>query len=109
MSEHEAEPRKSSTQKRRAKKRALVWALVLLILIGGAFGVKPAYHWLKAKRAAQLTAQANFLFAKGKLNEAASKYRAALQLDPMGYVPLQAAAHFSSRTSRSESVDLWEQ
>ncbi len=72
-------------------------------------GAKPSYHWLKARRSAQVAAVADRLANAGKWKEAADKYRAALQLDPLGYPALKGAAKLASRLDRPEAVDLWEQ
>ncbi len=37
------------------------------------------------------------------------QYRAALQLDPLGYPGLEGAARLASRADRPEAIDLWEQ
>ena len=89
------------------RKRIVFWssALVLLVLVIAA--AKPVYHWLKARRAKQLAAAAETLVHEGKLNEAAGKYRAALQLDPLGYTPLAGAARLATRGGRPEAADLW--
>lgn len=93
----------------RRKRLILIGSLVLALFIGTAFAAKPAYHLLKARRGAQMAAQGEALFRAGKPNEAAAKYRAALQLDPLGYRPLQGAARLASATGRPEAMDLWEQ
>lgn len=82
--------------------------MLLLFLLALVFG-KPGYHWLKARRANQLAAEAEVLVHEGKLNDAASKYRAALQLDPLGYRPLAGAARLATRGSRPEAIDLWQE
>jgi len=112
MSEQNSDTPRTFKDKRRAsaKKRMLVWALLVVLLVGvAAFGLKPAYHWLKAGRAEQLAAQGDSLAQSGKPNEAVEKYRAALQLDPLGYRPLEAAAQFATRRNRPEAIELWEQ
>jgi tetratricopeptide (TPR) repeat protein len=43
------------------------------------------------------------------LGEAAVDYRAALQLDPLGYRPLRGAARLATRLNHSEALPLWEQ
>ncbi|MDB6147874.1 MAG: hypothetical protein JWO45_1538 [Spartobacteria bacterium] len=72
-------------------------------------GAKPLFHWVKATRSAQIAATADNLAQAGKWKEAAEKYRAALQLDPLGYPALKGAANLASRLSRPEAIDLWEQ
>ncbi|MEY2440177.1 MAG: hypothetical protein QOI34_1562 [Verrucomicrobiota bacterium] len=67
------------------------------------------FHWVKATRSAQIAATADNLARAGKLKEAAEKYRAALQLDPLGYPALKGAANLATRLGRPEAIDLWEQ
>jgi len=71
--------------------------------------VRPVFHWFKVKRSAQLAENANALVAAGNLKEAAGKFRAALQLDPIGYPALHGAARLASQVGRPEALDLWEQ
>ncbi|MGI9088596.1 MAG: tetratricopeptide repeat protein [Chthoniobacterales bacterium] len=85
----------------------MLWSCALLIIAIGAISAKPVYHWLKTRRAHQLAADAASLVQAGKLNEAAAKYRAALQLDPLGYQPLAGAARLATRGGRPEAMDLW--
>jgi tetratricopeptide (TPR) repeat protein len=83
-------------------------AIVVLLLVCG-LAAKPVYHWLKARRANQFAAQAEVFVQEGKLNDAAAKYRAALQMDPLGYRALAGAARLATRGGRPEAVDLWQQ
>jgi hypothetical protein len=103
--------RQSSRDVRDALGRRKVFILVIVIVaaLAGLLAVKPVFHWFKATRAAQLAATANGLADAGKLNEAADKFRAALQLDPANYPALQGAARLASRVGRPEAIDLWEQ
>ena len=91
------------------KRRAIWWSLLLLAVLLIIFGGRTAYHWLKAKRADQLATDGDALFQAGKWNDAAAKYRVALQLDPLGYHGLVGAARLASRAERPEAVNLWEQ
>jgi hypothetical protein len=91
------------------KRRAIWWSLLLLAVLLIIFGGKTAYHWLKAKRADQFATDGDALFQAGNLNDAAGKYRVALQLDPLGYHGLVGAARLASRADRPEAVNLWEQ
>jgi tetratricopeptide (TPR) repeat protein len=113
MSEQSAEPGREKSlraQHRAARRKRITLLIVFCLLLAVAiFAGKPVYHWVRAIRAEQIAAQGDALFRAGKNNEAGAKYRAALQLDPFGYRPLQSAALFSSHTSRAEAVDLWEQ
>lgn len=89
----------------RRKNLAWVGALILVILL--AVAGRQFYRWAKAQRAAQFAAEAEQFAAAGKNEEAAKRYRAALQLDPLGYRPLQGAARLASKLSRPEATDLW--
>jgi hypothetical protein len=91
------------------KKRAFLWITLLVLVVAAAIGARPGYHWLKARRAEQFAAEGGELFKQSKWNEAAEKYRAALQLDPLGYSGLEGAARLASRADRPEAADLWEQ
>ncbi|MEY2479951.1 MAG: hypothetical protein QOI04_878 [Verrucomicrobiota bacterium] len=107
----EALPEKRIRGQRQAARRKRIIFVVFFCVLGAVaiFAAKPAYHAMKAWRAQQIAAQGDAFFNAGKKNEAAAKYRAALQLDPFGYRPLKSAALFSSRNNRPEAVDLWEQ
>lgn len=100
----------SGRSKRRAarRRRLIKWGVVLALLAVLIAAVRPTYRRLKARRANQITVEAERLAASGNLKEAAGKYRAALQLDPFGYRPLQGAARFAAKTHRPEAADLWE-
>lgn len=69
---------------------------------------KPAYRFLKQKRAEQFARSADASVREGRLSDAAKEYRAALQLDPLGYRGLLGAARLASRVDRPEALDLWE-
>jgi len=90
------------------RRRAILWSSTIVLVLLFAFGAKPAYHWLRAKRADQFAAAGDALVQKGKWNDAAAKYRAALQLDPLGYHGLESAARLASRADRPEAAGLWE-
>jgi len=111
MSEEALNASRRRGDKRRSsrKRRAIFWGSIVVLLLPVVLGAKPAYHWLKAKRAEQFAAAADALVQAGKWNAAAERYRAALQLDPLGYRPLEGAARLASRAGRPEAIDLWEQ
>ena len=102
-------PRRKGNGRRSRRIRAIWGSAVLVALLFMVFGAKRTYHWLKANRAEQFAASGEALVEAGKWNEAAEKYRAALQLDPLGYRGLLGAARLASRANRPEAVDLWEQ
>jgi hypothetical protein len=91
------------------RSRGIVWSLILIVLLAVAFGAKPVYHWLKARRAEQFAAAGDAFSQAGKWDGAAQRYRAALQLDPLGYRGLKGGARLATRLGRPEAVDLWEQ
>jgi len=92
-----------------ARRRLVIIITIAVALLLGLLAAKPVFHWFKSNRAAQLAASANKLVDAGKWNEAADKFRAALQLDPVNYPALRGAAHLASRVGRPEALDLWEQ
>jgi len=102
-------PRQERRPPRSSRSRGIVWSLILVLLLTVALGTRPVYHWLKARRAEQFAAAGDALAQAGKWNDAAQKYRAALQLDPLGYRGLEGGARLATRLGRPEAVDLWEQ
>ena len=93
----------------RRRRRILKWIAAIsavLVVFGGA---RPAFHWFKSSRATQLAVSANTLVVSGNLKDAADKFRAALQLDPVNYDALRGAAQLASRVRRPEALGLWEQ
>src|SRR5215217_467769 len=98
-----------SARKAARRKRVIIWSSVFVLLLGFLVAAKPSYRGLKQWRGDQLAAQGEAMVRAGKLNEAASNYRAALQLDPLGYRPLSGAARLATQGGRPESVDLWAQ
>ena len=111
MSETSALPRRNrrDLQKAEKRRRLRVWVVAVAAVLVLLFGIRPAFRWFKSTRSAQLAAKANSLAEAGKLNEAADNFRAALQLDPIGYPALQGAARLATRVDRPEALDLWEQ
>src|SRR5229473_2367593 len=102
-------PRQERRSPCSSRSRGIVWSLILVVLLTVALGTKPVYHWLKARRAEQFAAAGDAFAQAGKWNDAAQKYRAALQLDPLGYRGLEGGARLATRLGRPEAVDLWEQ
>jgi hypothetical protein len=113
MSETEssaARARSDRAARRAARRRAIIiWCSIPLLLALVFVGGKRSYHWAKALRADQFAAAGDDFTKAEKWNEAATKYRAALQLDPLGYRPLSGAARLATKLGRPEAVDLWEQ
>src|ERR1041385_141992 len=83
-----------------------IWALVILVVVGGS-GLL-GYRWLKIHRANKFAAAGNSLLQAKKLNEAAMRYRVALQLDPSNYQALSGAARLASEADRPEAIELWQ-
>jgi hypothetical protein len=105
-----ARARSDRAARRAARRRTIIiWCsippLLALVFVGG----KRSYHWAKALRADQFAVAGDDFTKAEKWNEAAKKYRAALQLDPLGYRPLSGAARLATKLGRPEAVDLWEQ
>ncbi len=109
MNEVASRSARRSGEHSRARSRAIWWSAIVAVLLLAAFGAKPLYHFLKAKRAAQFATAGDTLVQSGKWNDAAKEYRAALQLDPLGYPGLVGAARLASRAERPEAIHLWEQ
>jgi hypothetical protein len=102
----------SSTRARRARarqRRAIIWSLILVVIVVAAMAAKFAYRHLKTWRANHIAAVAETFTRESKWSEAAEKYRAALQLDPVNYEALRGAARLATRLGRPESTDLWEE
>ena len=95
----------------RAKKRRrmAVWIAFFALSLATLVVLRPVYRWLKAKRADSLAARAEQFVEHKNFLEAANTYRAALQLDPLGYRPLQGAARLATRLNHSEALGLWDQ
>ena len=95
----------------RAKKRRrmAVWIAFFALSLASLVVLRPVYRWLKAKRADSLAARAEQFVQHKNFLEAANTYRAALQLDPLGYRPLQGAARLATRLNHSEALGLWDQ
>lgn len=91
------------------KKKAIRWVAILVGLLLFVVAVKPTYHWLKTQRANQFAAAADQFVVAGKLNDAAEKYHAALQMDPVNYQALRGAARLAEKANRPEASGLWEQ
>jgi hypothetical protein len=102
-------PRQERRPPPSSRSRGIVWSLILVVLLTVALGARPVYHWLKDRRAEQFAAAGDAFAQAGKWDDAAQRYRAALQLDPLGYHGLEGAARLATRLGRPEAVDLWEQ
>jgi hypothetical protein len=109
MSDEARRPPRRSGRRRKGRSRAIGWGAIFGLLALVIFGAKPLYHFLKAKRAGQFAAAGDALVRAGKWNDAAREYRAALQLDPLGYPGLEGAARLASRADRPEAINLWQQ
>ena len=91
------------------RRRRLFWIAFVVLLLAALLALRPAYRWLKAKRADSLAARAEQFVRRKNLLEAANTYRAALQLDPLGYRPLQGAARLATRLNHTEALGLWDE
>ena len=91
------------------RRRRLFWIAFVVLLLAALLALRPAYRWLKAKRADSLAARAEQFVRQKNLLEAANTYRAALQLDPLGYRPLQGAARLATRLNHTEALGLWDE
>jgi tetratricopeptide (TPR) repeat protein len=109
MSDEAWRPPRRSRARRKGRSRAIGWGAIFTLLALVILGAKPLYHFLKAKRAGQFAAAGDALVQAGKWSDAVKEYRAALQLDPLGYPGLEGAARLASRADRPEAINLWEQ
>src|SRR2546429_4164869 len=91
------------------RRRRTFWIAFIALLLAALLALRPAYRWLKAKRADSLAARAEQFVRQKNLLEAANTYRAALQLDPLGYRPLQGAARLATGLNHAEALGLWDQ
>ena len=91
------------------RRRPIFWIAFIVLLLAALIALRPTYRWLKAKRADSLAAQAEQFVQQRNLLDAANTYRAALQLDPLGYRPLRGAARLATRLSHAEAIGLWDQ
>jgi hypothetical protein len=91
------------------RRRRIFWIAFIALLLAAVLALRPAYRWLKAKRADSLAAKAEQFAQQKNLLAAANTYRAALQLDPLGYRPLQGAARLATRLNHAEALGLWDQ
>jgi hypothetical protein len=113
MSEQEsaaARVRRERAERHAARRKLIIlWCSIAALFVLAIVGAKRLYHWAKARRADQFAAAGDEFAKAEKWNESAEKYRAALQLDPLGYHGLSSAARLASKLGRPEAVDLWEQ
>src|SRR2546423_13283186 len=86
------QPNSRETRHSLRRRRRLVLAILVIAIVALIAAARPTFHWFKATRAAQLAATANSLADAGKLVNAADKFRAARQLDPVSSPALQGAA-----------------
>jgi hypothetical protein len=91
------------------RRRRVFWIASIALLLAALLTLRPAYRWLKAKRADSLAAKAEQFVQQKNLLEAANTYRAALQLDPLGYRPLQGGARLATRLNHAEALALWDE
>jgi len=91
------------------RRRPIFWIAFIALLLAALLALRPAYRWLKTKRADSLAAKAGRFVQQKNFLEAAHTYRAALQLDPLGYHPLQGAARLATRLNHDEALGLWDQ
>src|SRR5438132_11409291 len=90
------------------RRRRTFWIAFIALLLAALLALRPAYRWLKAKRADSLAAKAEQCVQQKNLLEAANTYRAPLQLDPVGYRPLQGAARLAAAWNHAESGWRWD-
>lgn len=102
-------PARRSHRAAKRRRRFILAAVAGILFLAAMVAAKPIYHWVKARRADALAAEAERLVEQQKFGEAAVDYRAALSLDPFGYRPLRGAAELATRLHHNEALPLWEQ
>jgi hypothetical protein len=96
--------------KRRKLRRILVLGLLLvLVLITGFFGGRPAMNAIKAWQARRHAQRAFTLINKEQWTEARGEVVAAYQLRPTEPQALRAVARFLSRTQQPEALEFWKE
>jgi len=106
---NEGSGRRRNSYRAAKRRRRIFWIVFIALLLAAMLALRPAYRWLKAKRADSLAARAEQMVQQKNLLGAANTYRAALQLDPLGYRPLQGAARLATRLNHAEALGLWDQ
>jgi tetratricopeptide (TPR) repeat protein len=109
MNNETARSRERRSARRPGKRRLVTWSIIIVLLLGVGISAKFCYHRLKTWRANHFAEQGQQLVAVHKFEEAAEKYRAALQLDPLNPNALRAAARLAAQLGRPEAADLWKE
>jgi hypothetical protein len=95
--------------RRQKRRRWLFGAIVLvLVLVLGAFGARPASHAIKAWQARRHARQAFEFITEEKWNEAQKEATAAYQLAPNEPEATRAVARFLSRVRQPQALEFWE-
>src|SRR5438477_10963050 len=96
--------------KRRKRRRLTLLLLgVVLVLVLGFFGAKPASHAIKAWQARRHAERAFAYIDNAQWNEAQKEAIAGYQLQPGEPQALRAVARFLSRIHQPEALDFWKQ
>jgi hypothetical protein len=95
-------------QRRKRKRLFLALALVLALLLGAAFGGRPAMHAIKAWQARRHADKAFAFLEKEQWNEARKEATAAYQLWPDEPEAIRAVARFLSRTRQPAALEFWD-
>src|SRR5438477_12503065 len=94
--------------KRRKRRRLTLLLLgVVLVLVLGFFGAKPASHAIKAWQARRHAQRAFAFIDKEQWNEARSEAVAAFQLRRNEPQALRAVGRFLTRTRQPDALEFW--
>ena len=96
---------------RRLKRRRLIVAAiaVVVILVAGIFGARPALNAVKAWQARRHAASAFAYINRQNWTDARKEATAAYQLRPTEPQSLRAVARFLSRTRQPDALEFWRQ
>ena len=96
---------------RRLKRRRLIVAAiaVVVILVAGIFGARPALNAVKAWQARRHAANAFAYINRQNWTDARKEATAAYQLRPTEPQSLRAVARFLSRTRQPDALEFWRQ
>ena len=96
--------------KRLKRRRLIVAAIaVVVILVAGIFGARPALNAVKAWQARRHAANAFAYINKQNWTDARKEATAAYQLRPTEPQSLRAVARFLSRTRQPDALEFWRQ
>lgn len=100
-------PKQYGEPEKRASK--VLWLAILLVLLGGLFGAKPAYRKIKLWRAGNFSTQAERFLEQKQWKEAQQKAEAALGLNPTDVRSLRVIARILTLARSEQALSFWKQ